>query len=83
MRANPAIAKIYGYDSLDELIHKLNNIEKQLYVNPARGKEFVMILLSQQQSFNFEAQVYRRDGSIMWISENTLAIYDFNKKFSC
>ena len=81
LRANPALAKIYGYDSADELISKLNNIEKQLYVNPKRRHEFVMMMQSQQQSLNFESQIYRRDGSIIWISENARAVHDESKQF--
>lgn len=81
LRVNPALAKIYGYDSPDDLINKLNNIEKQLYVNPARRKEFVNIMQTHQQSLNFESQVYRRDGSIIWISENARAVYDESEHF--
>lgn len=76
LRVNPALAKIYGYDSPDDLVVKLNNIEKQLYVNPARRKEFLRLMLQQQKSINFESQVYKRDGSIIWISENARAVYD-------
>ncbi len=81
LRANPALAKIYGYDSPDELINKLNNIEKQLYVNPSRRREFLMLMQSDLQSTNFESQVYRRDGSIIWISENARAVYDEHENF--
>ena len=76
LRVNPALAKIYGYDSPDDLVVKLNNIEKQLYVNPARRKDFLRLMLQQQKSINFESQVYKRDGSIIWISENARAVYD-------
>lgn len=81
VRANPALAKIYGYESPDALIKQLNNIEKQLYVNPGRRKEFLQLMLSQANSVNFESQVYKRDGSIIWISENSRAVYDENGQF--
>lgn len=81
LRANPALAKIYGYDSPEELVSKLNDIEKQLYVDPARRQEFLRTMQSRQHSTNFESQVFRRDGSIIWISENARAVRDDNDEF--
>lgn len=78
IRANPALANIYGYASPDALVKHLNNIEKQLYVNPDRRKEFLQLMRSQTNATNFESQVYKRDGSIIWISENSRAVYDDN-----
>src|SRR5450830_1554281 len=34
LNANPALARIYGYESAEDMVASLNNIEKQLYVNP-------------------------------------------------
>src|SRR5258707_91054 len=42
--ANPALARIYGYRSSDEMIRQLSDIERQLYVDPNRRKEFVQLL---------------------------------------
>lgn len=81
IRANPALANIYGYESPDALVAQLNDIEKQLYVNPGRRKEFLQLMLSQTNATNFESQVYKRDGSIIWISENSRAVYDDNRQF--
>lgn len=76
LRANPALAKIYGYNSPDELINQLNDIGKQLYVDQSRREQFVELMQSRQQSTNFESQVYRRDGKIIWISENARTVRD-------
>ena len=35
-RANPALARIYGYDTPDELMQALQDITRQLYVDPER-----------------------------------------------
>jgi hypothetical protein len=40
LSANPALARIYGYESPEELIANLTNISKQLYVDPNRRTEF-------------------------------------------
>ncbi|OKH36880.1 hypothetical protein NIES2119_15795 [[Phormidium ambiguum] IAM M-71] len=76
--ANPALAKIYGYNSPAELIASLNNIKQQLYVDPNCREEFVKIICDRGTVTDFESQVYCRDGSIIWISENARAIYDEN-----
>jgi len=78
LSANPALAKIYGYKSPAELIASLNNIKQQLYVDPNCREEFVKIVCDRGTVTDFESQVYRQDGSIIWISENARAIYDEN-----
>ncbi len=76
LSANPALARMYGYESPDELIAHLQNIEQQLYVDPTRRKEFMHLIQGQNQVTGFESQVYRQDGSIIWISENVRAVRD-------
>ncbi|MEG4504771.1 ATP-binding protein [Microcoleus sp. F6_B4] len=78
LSANPALAEIYGYNSPDELIGKLTNLNPQLYVDINRREEFVKIIGDRGSVADFESQVYRRDGSIIWISENARAICDEN-----
>lgn len=74
LNANNALAKIYGYDTPLQLMENLNDIENCLYVQPDRRKEFKQILEQQEAITNFESQVYRRDGTIIWISENAKAV---------
>ncbi len=74
--ANPMLAKIYGYPSTESLISSVTNIANQLYVNPDRRQEFIDILRSHDTVPNFESQVYRRDGTKIWISENVRAVRD-------
>lgn len=76
LSANPALARIYGYDSPQELISALTSIEQQLYVDPRRRQEFVQMLQEEGAVVEFESQVYRRDGSVIWISENARAVHD-------
>ncbi len=74
--ANPALAQLYGYDSPEELIASLTNIHHQLYVDPYRRIEFVQLMQQHGEVSEFESQVYRQDGSIIWISENARAVKD-------
>jgi len=74
--ANPALAKIYGYASPEELIESLTDIEHQLYVEPQSRVEFVRLMQENDAVSAFESQVYRKDGIAIWISENARAVRD-------
>lgn len=76
LAANPMLAKIYGYESAEQLMAAISNIEQQLYVEPRRREEFQRLLQEQDYISEFESQIYRRDGSIIWISENARAVRD-------
>jgi PAS domain-containing protein len=45
LSANPALARMYGYDSPGELLAALTDISRQLYVQPARRAEFTLAML--------------------------------------
>ncbi|HEY9673449.1 MAG TPA: PAS domain S-box protein, partial [Waterburya sp.] len=77
--ANPALARIYGYESPEELIANLTNIEQQLYLNPNRREEFRGAIANNDAVSDFESQVYRKDGRTIWISENARVVRDANK----
>ncbi|ADG66525.1 ammonium transporter [Planctopirus limnophila DSM 3776] len=70
MNVNPALAKIYGYDSPNDLIGSIGDISKDLYVDPQRRAEFCRLIETEGAVKGFVSEVYRRDGSTIWISEN-------------
>jgi sigma-B regulation protein RsbU (phosphoserine phosphatase) len=74
--ANMALARIYGYASPDELMHSVTDIGQRLYVMPGRREEFRRIMEEHDTITGFESQIFRKDGSIIWISENCRAIRD-------
>jgi Amt family ammonium transporter len=76
LSANPALAHIYGYTAPEELMQSLSDIGTQLYVEPRRRDDFRQEIERDGIVVNFESQVYRRDGSVIWISENARAIRD-------
>ncbi|WP_086688129.1 PAS domain-containing sensor histidine kinase [Nostoc sp. T09] len=72
--ANPALARIYGYSTPEEVTANFTDIEHQLYVDPNRRAEFVRLIEQYGSISEFESQIYRRDGSIVWISEKAYAV---------
>ena len=76
LSANPALAKMYGYESSAELIATVKNIGQELYVDPRRFDELLAYLSGFESVTGFESQVYRQDKSKIWISENVSSIYN-------
>ncbi len=73
---NPALARIYGYDKPEEMIGAYLDIGRQLYVDPARRLEFMRLIHLNGVVSNFESEVYRKNGEIIWISENAREVRD-------
>ena len=73
LTANPALARIFQYQSPDDLQMQMAYISK-MYVQPNRRDDFIRILEESEEVTGFESEVYRRDGSIIWISESARAV---------
>jgi len=63
---NPASAAILGYDSAGELMERSRDVERQLYVSPHRRKDLFELLRRGEDVKNFELQLFRKDGSVIW-----------------
>jgi PAS domain S-box-containing protein len=73
---NPALARMYGYDSPSELVESIRNIGSKVYVDPRRREEFKQLMEEHGAVENFEYEVHRKDGGTKWISENAWAVRD-------
>ncbi|MGV3772295.1 MAG: SpoIIE family protein phosphatase [Verrucomicrobiales bacterium] len=78
--ANAALARIYGYDTPQELITSLTDISQELYVEHGRRAEFVLLMEEHDVVTAFESRIFRKDRGIIWISENVRAVRDRNGK---
>ncbi|MBI5858716.1 MAG: PAS domain S-box protein [Sphingobacteriales bacterium] len=73
---NPSMARIFGYDSPEEMVHLVTNIGEQLYADPAERKKMVGIILAEGHIENFELQVAKKGGEIIWVSANIRIVRD-------
>jgi PAS domain S-box-containing protein len=80
LSANPALARMFGYDSPEQLIKDRKNIEREHYVDPERRKIFKRLVEENDVVHGFELQAYRKDRSIIWTSENVHAVRDESGK---
>ncbi len=79
--ANLALAKINGYDTPEELIHAVNDIAVEWYVDPQRRAEFAAIVERDGSVRNFESEIYRhKTRERIWISENARLVRDAQGK---
>ena len=76
--ANSSLARIYGFDSVGELRANFSDIAGQLYTEPKRRAEFVAVMNHQGEVSNFESQIRRKNGELIWISENARAVRNEN-----
>jgi len=74
IECNTAMARILGYASPAELIAEEGDILRRIHVQQEARLEFLRTLAKNGRVFDFEAQVYRRDGRRVWISTNALAV---------
>ena len=80
LSVNPALAKIYGYDSVEQMLAQIADIKTQLYVDRDRRQQFQELMEANDTITNFESQVYKRDRTTIWISENVRALRDKDGK---
>jgi PAS domain S-box-containing protein len=77
IRANPALVKLNGYTSEEEMLPSVNDIATEWYVDPRRREEFKEILDRQGYVTSFESEIYRhKSRERIWISENARLVRD-------
>ncbi|NDY57917.1 CBS domain-containing protein [Desulfovibrio sulfodismutans] len=77
LEANPAMARMLGYDSPEELMDSVRDIGTQLYTQTGRRGEILAILSQGEGPYTFEAQFRRRDGDLAWVSCTAKLFRDF------
>jgi two-component system, cell cycle sensor histidine kinase and response regulator CckA len=73
---NPALVRLFGYGSWDELRSDRTYVRHQLYVEQKRRLEFMRILEEKGLVLGFECELYRKDRTKIWVSMNAHAVRD-------
>ena len=77
---NLAMARIYGYESPEDMIASVRDISKQIYVDETQHQHFIHEITKHGVVNGFEAQNYRKDGSIIWTRTNAHIVKDKESK---
>lgn len=74
---NPALARIFGYASPVEMLSETRGHRaSELYADPEQAARLRARLAAEGHYEQQRARVRRRDGSLVWISENARAVCD-------
>jgi len=72
--ANPSIAGILGYGSVDELMEMVTDTGKQIYRYPSTRSEVLRRFEIKDVLSGFEMQVRQKGGGFLWVRMNARAI---------
>ncbi len=78
LTVNPAFAQLLGYQSPEEVLSTITDLDDQFYVEPGTRAKIEEIIHQKGIVKGFESRVYRKDKSIIHISEYKQAIYGNN-----
>lgn len=72
--ANPALARMHGYDSPEQLIAEVSDCGRQLFVTPRQLKELNRVLEENDVANDVQVEVYCKNGSKKWFLANVCAV---------
>ena len=70
------MARMFGYDSPEDLLENVSNIAEQLYVDPEQRTKLMRLMLRDGLVSGFEVQARREDGGVVWVSVSARAVRD-------
>jgi PAS domain S-box-containing protein len=76
LSVNPAYAKMYGYNSPEELVASVSDISSQIYARPDDRTSYFQLFDNTEAVVNYESRHKRKDGSIFWTSESVHLVRD-------
>ncbi len=76
LTANPAFARMLGYESAEALLAASLLMGRDVYVNPEDRKTFLDMIAENNICNDFQCQFKRKDGQVFWVSINASAARD-------
>lgn len=78
LSANPAMARILGYDTPEQLLREVKNANEQLYMNALTRQAFYQKVQKDTRALTQDVEMRRRDGEIIWVQESLRSVMDDN-----
>jgi PAS domain S-box-containing protein len=82
LMVNPAFARILGYDSPEDLIGSIDDIESQFYHHAERRAEILAAIEAREGISRFDSELTRKDGTLITCSLSIRAIRDANGRIT-
>ncbi|HMD69759.1 MAG TPA: PAS domain S-box protein [Bryobacteraceae bacterium] len=71
LAANPAMARILGYSSPEDIVSSIGDTAHQVWLDPDERQRCTARLEGEGSVRNFECRFRRRDGTVIWVSNNS------------
>ncbi|MGY3615983.1 PAS domain S-box protein [Bradyrhizobium sp. USDA 10063] len=78
LNANPALARMMGYATPQDLIDGIDDVASNVYVDPAARTEYQRLMDRDGMVRDYEYQVRSRSGAVLWLSDSAGAVRDEN-----
>lgn len=75
LAANPALADLFGYSSVDELMRDTTSVESY-YVDPRERELWLNQISEAGEVLDFDIELRRLDGSTIWVQDTGRAVFD-------
>lgn len=77
LSANPALVKLNGYETEEEMLADVRDIEREWYVDPNRRAQFHDVLMREGKVVDFVSEIYRyKSRERIWITESARLVRD-------
>ena len=76
LNANPALARMMGYETPNDLIAGITDVASSIYLDPSMRGEYQERMARDGMVREFEYQVRRRDGAVLWLSDSATTVRD-------
>jgi diguanylate cyclase (GGDEF)-like protein/PAS domain S-box-containing protein len=76
LSVNPALARILGYDSPDDLLASISDVGTQVYTRPQEREKLQQQFETQGVVYGYELEVRQKDGTTLWASLTARAVRD-------
>lgn len=76
LSANPAMARILGYEKSEDLLRSVKNANETIYRDRHARNVFIGTLEAAGQAVNHISEMIRADGESIWVNENARTVRD-------
>ncbi len=75
LAANPALARLLGYDSLEEMMDSVSTVDT-IYVDGSKRELWLNRISESGEVHDFDVELKRRDGDTVWVQDTARAVFD-------
>jgi two-component system cell cycle sensor histidine kinase/response regulator CckA len=77
---NPALARMFGYDSPETMMSEVTSVGRSLYADPSMRQAILRLVEEQGVAKNFEFEGSKKNGDRIYVSDTTRAVKDSKNK---